>query len=117
MAAAVLPRLVGRKRAFEMILGGGTITAGEAERIGLVSRAVPDEKLEAEAAALVQRYQEGSAPILQLTRRAVAAGLDQPLADAIPNAEDAYPNPPMSTEDAEKGLKATLGKRKPGWQD
>ena len=117
MAAALLPRLVGRKRAFEMILGGVTITAAEAERIGLVSRAVPDEKLETEAAALVQRYQEGSAPILQLTRRAVAAGLDQPLADAIRNAEDVYLNQLMSTEDAEEGLKAIMEKRKPVWKD
>ncbi|HVD77665.1 MAG TPA: enoyl-CoA hydratase/isomerase family protein [Vicinamibacteria bacterium] len=117
MAAALLPRLVGRKRAFEMILGGVTITAAEAERIGLISRAVPDEKLEAEAAAVVQRYEEGSAPILQLTRRAIATGLDQPLADAIRNAEDIYLNQLMSTEDAEEGLKAIVEKRKPVWKD
>jgi cyclohexa-1,5-dienecarbonyl-CoA hydratase len=117
MAAALLPRLVGRKRAFEMILGGVTITAAEAERIGLISRAVPDEKLEAEAAALVQRYQEGSAPLLQLTRRAVATGLDLPLADAIRNAEDVYLNQLMSTEDAAEGLKAIIEKRKPVWKD
>ena len=72
---------------------------------------------EAEAAAFVQRYQEGSAPILQLTRRAVAAGLDQPLADAIRNAEDVYLNQLMSTEDAEEGLKAIMEKRKPVWKD
>jgi cyclohexa-1,5-dienecarbonyl-CoA hydratase len=117
MAAALLPRLVGRKRAFEMILGGVTITAAEAERIGLVSRAVPDEKLEAEAAALVQRYQEGSAPILQLARTAVAGGLDQPLPDAIRHAEDVYLNQLMSTEDASEGLKAIMEKRKPVWKD
>src|SRR2546428_6323859 len=117
MAAALLPRLVGRKRAFEMILGGGTITAAEAERIGLISRAVPDEKLEAEAAALVQRYQEGSAPILQLARRAIAARLDHPPAHAVRNAEDIYLNQLMSTEDAEQGLKAIVEKRKPAWKD
>jgi cyclohexa-1,5-dienecarbonyl-CoA hydratase len=117
MAAALLPRLVGRKRAFEMILGGVTITAADAERIGLISRAVPDDKLEAEAAALVQRYQEGSAPILQLTRRALAGGLDQPLAEAIRLAEDVYLNQLMSTEDAEEGLKAIMEKRKPVWKD
>jgi cyclohexa-1,5-dienecarbonyl-CoA hydratase len=117
MAAALLPRLVGRKRAYEMILGGVTVTAAEAERIGLISRAVPDDKLEAEAAALVQRYQEGSAPILQLTRRAVAGGLDQALPDAIRHAEDVYLNQLMSTEDAEEGLKAIMEKRKPVWKD
>jgi cyclohexa-1,5-dienecarbonyl-CoA hydratase len=117
MAAALLPRLVGRKRAFEMILGGVTITAAEAERIGLISRAVPDDKLEAEAAALAQRYQEGSAPILQMARRALAGGLDLPLAEAVRHAEDVYLNQLMSTEDAEEGLKAIMEKRKPAWKD
>jgi enoyl-CoA hydratase/carnithine racemase len=117
VAAALLPRLVGRKKAFELILGGGLLTAAEAEKIGLVSRVLPDEKLEAEAAALVQRFQEGSAPILQLTRRAVAGGLDLLLPDALRHAEDVYLNQLMATEDAEEGLKAVMAKRKPAWKD
>ena len=117
VAAALLPRLVGRKKAFEMILGGGLLTAAEAERIGLVSRVLPDERLEAEAAAFIQRFQEGSAPILQLTRRAVAGGLDLLLPDALRHAEDVYLNQLMATEDAEEGLKAVMAKRKPAWKD
>ena len=117
VAAALLPRLVGRKKAMEMILGGGLVTAAEAERIGLVSRVLPDDKLEAEAAAFVQRFQEGSAPILQLTRRAVAGGLDLLLPDALRHAEDVYLNQLMATEDAEEGLKAVMAKRKPAWKD
>ena len=57
---------------------GASLTAADAERIGLVTRAVPDDRLEAEAAALVQRFQEGSAPVLQLARRAIVGGLDLP---------------------------------------
>jgi cyclohexa-1,5-dienecarbonyl-CoA hydratase len=117
VAAALLPRLVGRKKAFEMILGGGLLTAADAEKIGLVSRVLPDDKLEAEAAAFVQRFQEGSAPILQLTRRAVAGGLDLLLPDALRHAEDVYLNQLMATEDADEGLKAVMAKRKPAWKD
>jgi len=117
VAAALLPRLVGRKKAFEMILGGGLLTAAEAEKIGLVSRVLPDERLEAEAKAFIQRFQEGSAPILQLTRRAVAGGLDLLLPDALRHAEDVYLNQLMATEDAEEGLKAVMAKRKPAWKD
>jgi len=117
VAAALLPRLVGRKKAFEMILGGGLLTAAEAERIGLVSRVLPDERLEAEAAALVQRFQEGSAPILQATRRAIAGGLDLLLPEALGHAQDVYLNQLMATEDAEEGLKAVMAKRKPAWKD
>src|SRR5215470_3497328 len=106
VAAALLPRLIGRKRAFDLLLGGATVTAADAERIGLITRAVPDDKLEAEAAAVIQRHRDGSAPLLQLTRRAVARGLELPLADAVQHAEDVYLNQLMSTEDAEEGLKA-----------
>jgi cyclohexa-1,5-dienecarbonyl-CoA hydratase len=117
VAAALLPRLVGRKKAFEMILGGGLLTAAEAEKIGLVSRVLPDERLDAEAAAFVQRFQEGSAPILQMTRRAVAGGLDLLLPEALRHAEDVYLNQLLATEDAEEGLKAVMAKRKPAWKD
>ena len=117
VAAALLPRLVGRKKAFEMILGGGLLTAAEAEKIGLVSRVLPDERLEADAAAFIQRFREGSAPILQLTRRAVAGGLDLLFPDALRHAEDVYLNQLMATEDAEEGLKAVMAKRKPAWKD
>jgi enoyl-CoA hydratase/carnithine racemase len=97
--AALLPRLVGRKRAFDMLLGGGLLTAPDAERVGLITRAVADDKLEAESGALIQRFQEGSAPVLQCARRAIWGGLDLPLADAIRNAEDVYLNQLMNTED------------------
>lgn len=117
VAAALLPRLIGRKRAFDMILGGQVVAAAEAERIGLVSRVVPDDKLEAEAIALMQRFQEGSAAVLPLARRALVGGLELPLADAMQHAEDVYLNQLMSTEDAEEGLKAIMEKRKPAWKD
>lgn len=117
VAASILPPLVGRKRAFEMLLLGNSVTAADAERIGLISRAVADESLEAEVGAIIQRFQESSAPVLQSARRAIAGGLDQPASDAIRNAEDVYLNQLMATEDAEEGLRAILEKRKPTWKD
>jgi cyclohexa-1,5-dienecarbonyl-CoA hydratase len=117
VAAAMLPRLIGRKKAFEMLLGGATISAAEAERIGLITRVVPDERLDSEAAILIQRFQEGSAPVLQLARRAQVGGLDLLPLDHIRHAEDVYLNQLMSTEDMEEGLNAIMGKRKPVWKD
>jgi cyclohexa-1,5-dienecarbonyl-CoA hydratase len=116
VAAVLLPRLVGRKRAYELLLGGASLSAAEAEKVGLVSRVVADDKLEAEAAALIQRFQEGSAPVLQAVRRAIAGALDLPFADAVRHTEDVYLNQLMATEDAEEGLRAVMEKRKPVWK-
>jgi cyclohexa-1,5-dienecarbonyl-CoA hydratase len=115
VAAALLPSLVGPKRACEMIFGGASLSAADAERVGLITRAVPDDKLEAEAAGLIQRFQEGSAPVIQCARRAMAWQV--PFGDAVRNAEDVYLNQLMATEDAEEGLRAVMAKRKPVWKD
>ena len=117
VAAALLPRLVGRKRAFEMLLLGTTMGAADAERVGLITRAVPDERLEAEAGAVVQRFQESSAPVMQLARRAIVGGANLPFEEAVSHAEDVYLNQLAATEDVEEGLRAVAEKRKPAWKD
>jgi enoyl-CoA hydratase/carnithine racemase len=117
VAAALLPRLVGRKRALEMLLLGNTLSAADAERIGLITRAVADERLDAEAGAVVQRFQESSAPVVQLARKAIVGGLDLPFGEAVGHAEDVYLNHLMGTQDVEEGLRAVAEKRKPAWKD
>jgi len=117
LAAALLPRLIGRKRACEMLLLGTSLTAADAERIGLITRAVPDDRLDAEVAALVQRFQESSAPVMQLTRRAIAGAFDLPMEEAIRHTEDVYLNQLLATQDVEEGLRAIAEKRKPVWKD
>ena len=116
MAAAMLPRIVGRKRAFEMLMLGTTLSAAEGVRAGLVTRKVADDGLEAEAAATIQRFAESSAPIVQLARRAIVGGQDLSLEDAISHAEDVYLNQLMATEDVAEGLRAVAEKRKPDWK-
>jgi cyclohexa-1,5-dienecarbonyl-CoA hydratase len=115
VAAALLPRLVGRKRALELILGGGSLTATEAEGAGLITRTVPDDKLEAEAEALLKKLRDTSPVALHSVRRAVAGGMDLPFLDAVRHAEDIYLNQLMLSEDAKEGLKAVMEKRKPKW--
>ena len=117
VAAAMLPRLVGRKRAFEILMLGTSLTAADAERLGLITRAVPDDRLDAEVAAVVLRFQESSAPVMQATRRAIAGGLDLPYEEAVRHAEDVYLNQLLNTEDVEEGLRAVSEKRKPAWKD
>lgn len=117
VAAALLPRIVGRKRAFELLMMGTSLGAADAERIGLVTRAVPDDRMDAEVAALVQRFQESSAPIMQLARRAIVGGQDLLYEEAVRHAEDVYLNQLLATQDVEEGLRAVAEKRKPVWKD
>jgi len=117
VAAALLPRLVGRKRAYELLLGGAALTAAEAETLGLITRAVPDDRLEAEVQALVARFKEGSAPVLQMVRRAIVGGLDLPYEQAVRHTEDVYLNQLIATEDAVEGLRAVAERRKPEWKN
>jgi enoyl-CoA hydratase/carnithine racemase len=116
-AAALLPRLIGPRQAADLLLGGATLTAAEARDAGLVTRVVPDERLEAEATALIQRFQEGSAPLLQGMRRALAHGRDRPLAEAIDVADDICLNQLMSTDDYEEAIAAVLERRRPAWKN
>jgi cyclohexa-1,5-dienecarbonyl-CoA hydratase len=117
VATALLPRLLGPKRAYEILLNGLSLSAADAEQAGMVSRVVPDDKVEQETAAIIQRFQEGSAAVLQAARRAIAGGLDRPLLEAVQHAEDVYLNQLMSTEDFQEGLRAIMSKRKPAWKD
>jgi len=116
IALVLFPRLVGRMKALELILTGERISAEEAERIGLVNRVVPADRLEEEVNRLVAKLKEKSPIVLKLTRRALYRGLDTELKKALENVNDSYLGLLMHTEDAVEGLKAFLEKRKPKWK-
>ncbi|MEZ0366437.1 enoyl-CoA hydratase [Mycobacterium sp. pUA109] len=72
----LLPRAVGSSRAFEIMLTGRDVDAAEAERIGLVSRTVPDAELLATCYDLAERIAAFSRPGIELTKRTLWSGLD-----------------------------------------
>jgi len=73
-----LPRLLGASRAFDLIVTGRTVDAVEAERLGLVSRVVPDDALRDEAVALASSIAGYTAVGLQMTKEVMWANLDAP---------------------------------------
>jgi enoyl-CoA hydratase len=72
----LLPRAVGSSRAFEIMLTGRDIDAEEAERIGLVSRQVPEDQLLDTCYAIAERMAAYSRPGNELTKRTLWSGLD-----------------------------------------
>jgi enoyl-CoA hydratase len=72
----LLPRAIGSSRAFEIMLTGRDIDAQEAERIGLVSRQVPDDQLLETCFEMAERIAAFSRPGVELTKRTLWSGLD-----------------------------------------
>jgi len=116
VAVALLPKLIGRKKAFELVLTGIVISAAEAKQIGLINRLVPAERLDEAARELVDRLKDKSRVVLRLTRMALRQSLDLDFEKGLEKVTDIYLNLLMRTEDAVEGLKAFLEKRKPQWK-
>ncbi len=116
VATALLPKLVGRKKALELILTGNTISASEAAQIGLVNKVVPLEKLEETTEKLANQLKEKSSVVTKLARMAAYQGMDMGFLKALDNVTGIYTNLLMRTEDAVEGLNAFIQKRKPLWK-
>ncbi len=105
-----LPRLVGKGRAFEMLLTGDPVDAQEALRIGLVNRVFPKDKLLAEAEALLRRMLANGPLALRSTLEAVNSGLEMPF-DEAQRLEASLFGLLCSTADMKEGTQAFVEKR------
>lgn len=117
LAAILLPRIIGEKRARELILTGELIDAQEAARIGLVNCVVPASMLAEKTREVLTRLRELSATALELTRKAIDLGNGRTIDVALKQVEDIYLHELMRTSDANEGVKAFMEKRKPVWRD
>jgi cyclohexa-1,5-dienecarbonyl-CoA hydratase len=114
-AAALLPRLIGRQRAMDLLLTGRTVLAEEALRLGLVARVLPRDAFPASVAEIAATIAAHSRPVLALTKRAVTENLDRPLAEALHAADHLYLTELMQLHDPHEGLAAFMEKREPVW--
>jgi enoyl-CoA hydratase/carnithine racemase len=71
----LLPRLVGRARALEIILGGADVTADEAAAMGYVNRVLPSDELRPFVTRLAERIAAWPPEAVQRAKRSVDAGL------------------------------------------
>jgi enoyl-CoA hydratase/carnithine racemase len=82
-ATHLLPALVGRAKAFELMATGDTLSARDAERLGLVSRVVPRSELDAVCDELVARLAAAPQPSLARIKGALNLSEQHALAAAL----------------------------------
>jgi cyclohexa-1,5-dienecarbonyl-CoA hydratase len=112
-----MPRLIGRKKAMELILSGDTISAQEALTLGLINKVVPEASLATEVVGFIEKFSKLSGVVLRLTKEAVIAGLNDDVDKGLRAIEKIYLDQMMKTHDATEGLKAFLERRKPAWKN
>jgi 2-(1,2-epoxy-1,2-dihydrophenyl)acetyl-CoA isomerase len=110
-----LPRIVGKRRALELMLTNRVLSADEALDWGLVNQVVPDEELEAISTKLAQRLAAGPTLAFGRTKRLLAAcdpdGLETQMElEARAIADSAR------SQDAKAGIAAFLSKERASFQ-
>jgi len=107
-----LPRLVGPRRAKELMLLGGWLDAAQALAWGLVNRVVPAGQAAAAVEELARELAAKSAAASRTAKRLVDQGLDLPLAEGL-ELERTVAGEHMRSADAAEGLRAFAEKRTP----
>lgn len=117
IAALAFPRMMGRKRAMELILSGDVISAQEALALGMINKIVAEASLADEVGRFVEKFKKLSGIVLKLTKEATLSGLNDDAEKGLKAIEKIYLERLMKTDDAIEGLKAFLDKRKPTWKN
>ena len=117
IAAQIMPRIIGRKAAMDLILSGRIISAEEAMGMGLINKVVTKDNLNAATQDFCKPYLKLSAEVLRKTKKAITAGLMDDFEPSLKVIEDIYLEELMPTADAQEGLNAFLEKRKPVWKN
>jgi 2-(1,2-epoxy-1,2-dihydrophenyl)acetyl-CoA isomerase len=107
-----LPRIIGIRRTFELALTNRTLTAKEAEAIGLVTRVVPDEQLVAQAEALGNELAHGPTRAYGGVKRLLYGSLNSTLDEQM-ELESEWIADAARTRDAQEGIASFIAKRPP----
>lgn len=108
----LLPRLVGLRKAQEIALLNPRIRAEDAQRIGLVTRVVPADDLQADAAALAAQLASSATSALGETRQLLLEAMTTPLETQLERESRSVSRLSTSPHGRE-GIAAFLGGRPP----
>jgi len=110
-----LPRLVGKGRAYELILSAKPIDAATAERIGLVNKVVPQAELMAVCEKMAKTIAKRGPLAVKYCLEAVDRGLNMSLDDGLALEADLF-GLVFGSKDVREGVKAFTEKRKPDFK-
>jgi len=110
-----LRRQIGYTKAMELLLTGDTISAAEAERIGLIGRVVPDGQALETALQIADRIARNGPLAVQAIKRSVQATEGLPEEEAL-KIELEIGLPIFATADAKEGTRAFKEKREPRYE-
>lgn len=111
-ATVLLPRLVPRAIALEMLYTGDPVSAEQARHWGLVNAVVPGDELKSATEELLAAIADNAPLSLRRCKAMANKGWERPVHDAL--RLDAGPNPYRSA-DREEGVRAFVEKRAPRW--
>lgn len=110
-----LPRLIGTSRACELFFTGRIIDAAEAERMGLLNRAVSRDEFPAAVRTLAREIASASPIVNRMLKKSIYRGVSHSL-DEMLDYESLNQGITFTTEDAREGIKAVMEKREPKFQ-
>ena len=117
IAAQIMPRIIGRKAAMDLILSGRIVSAQESMGMGLINKIVAKGDLSQGTDEFIKPYLSLSAEVIRITKKTIKAGLRDDFEPSLKIIEEIYLNELMRTTDAQEGLKAFLEKRTPEWKN
>ena len=112
--AIIWPALIGYARAKKYLLTGEAITGREAAEIGLITEAVPADRLDARVAEIAQTLVDGAAIAIRLTKRSINLGLKQQL-DAMIDAQLGFETMSHLSQDHREAVSAFVERRPPAF--
>ncbi len=107
---------IGKAKAMDMVFTGRMMDAVEAERLGLVSRVVPADRLMHEAMVIAEKIAGLSQPAVAAAKEAVLAAFEYPMSEGLRH-ERALIHAMFALDDQKEGMAAFLEKRAPKFQD
>jgi 2-(1,2-epoxy-1,2-dihydrophenyl)acetyl-CoA isomerase len=110
--SVTLPRLVGARKAAEMLLMNPTMGADEALSLGLINKIVADDQLQEEAMTYAHKMAEGAPMALSATKRLLWTGIGLGIDAAMPEEARTVANL-CRTSDVAEGLAAVIERRAP----